>query len=344
MSAIRTAVVYLVCACLSGCSLVEFAVGEHRVDPVGVLKEELQLPAPDALGKREPTIMGKAIDVPKTIDLENYRLWLTSRTTGPNPARIWEVQTADERNEWMTFLIQRAEEHCDYHKAAIIASHSTVNGMFGVAATVLGGSGALVTGATAARVLSGLAGMVTGMRSQYNEVFYQNLIASAVVRRIDELRDAQRAALFDKIRDTNTADIKKYTVRHVVLDVNRYHYLCSFYVGLVALTDDKQRLAPLAQSLDAQINVTRDAIDRYKTEIKSAETAASTSDYAKERLKTLYASLSEMERQLRSLETQRAVAVAHGARVAPLSIEKPADKPADDKSPADAADAAKKGT
>lgn len=251
--------------------------------------------------------------------------------------RLTQVSQPDERDAWIAFLIERSTQQCDYHKAGIVATQSIVNGTMGATAGVLGGVGALVTGATAARIFSGSAGMVTGLRAQYNEVFYQNLISTAVVRKIDEMRNTKYASIKAQLGKP----MAEYSIHRAMLDIGEYHNACSFYAGLVALTDEKQRLKPLGDSLQLQITATKASIASLKADLDATETklGSATNTEIKtlhtDRIRELRQSLRDQDMHLRSLQNQLSIVGA--------STGKPEDGKEPDAPPANGADGANPG-
>lgn len=279
---------------VSACNLIEF----YRVEPLTIRAADLPK---NQAGEQIVEAPGGVL---RSVNLDSFKLKIGDATLGIN-----EVQTKEQRNAWISFLLNRSAEQCDYHQAAIITTQSAVNGIAGGTAGVLGGAGALVTGATAARILSGSAGAVTGLRAQYNEVVYQNLISTAVIRKIEELRAPKRA----DIKKAMEADIGRYNIHQALLDINEYHTLCSFHVGLVALTDDKQSLRPLTGSLEAQINSAKEAIEDLETRIdnelaKLANPSSQQASVSNARIEEWRRSIRDQEAIRRSAQNQLSIA------------------------------------
>lgn len=141
---------------------------------------------------------------------------------------------ADEncRNRLMDHLIMLSDQRCAGHKAAIEATAAGTNFGFSAITTLLGGAGAIVTGADAARALAGAAGATSGVHANWNESIYQKNVATAIVAKIDANR---KGILRDMITVRNDKGVI-YTVDAMLADIYRYHDSCSFYSGLMSLS------------------------------------------------------------------------------------------------------------
>ncbi|MCP5242923.1 MAG: hypothetical protein H6940_05740 [Burkholderiales bacterium] len=56
----------------------------------------------------------------------------------------------------------------------------------GTLTTALGGAGAIVTGAEAARILAGLAGIASGTRAELNQAIFESVATSVIVPAIQK--------------------------------------------------------------------------------------------------------------------------------------------------------------
>lgn len=142
------------------------------------------------------------------------------------------VADANCRNRLMDHLIMLSDQRCSGHKAAIEATAAGTNFGFSSVTTLLGGVGAIVTGADAARALAGAAGATSGVHANWNESIYQKNVATAIVAKIDANR---KGILRDMITVRNDKSVV-YTVDAMLADIYRYHDSCSFYSGLMSLS------------------------------------------------------------------------------------------------------------
>jgi hypothetical protein len=87
------------------------------------------------------------------------------------------------RNRFQDYLLWRSEQQCQRHTASILATQSAVNFTLGSIATGLAGFAAIVT-APAASILAASSAGLSATKSQFNEEFYHQQVAPAVVRKI----------------------------------------------------------------------------------------------------------------------------------------------------------------
>ena len=87
------------------------------------------------------------------------------------------------RNRLQDYLLWRSEQQCQRHTASILATQSAVNFSLGSVATGLAGFAAIVT-APATSVLAASSAALSATKSQFNEEFYHQQVAPAVVRKI----------------------------------------------------------------------------------------------------------------------------------------------------------------
>lgn len=169
------------------------------------------------------------------------------------------------RDRLMDHLIMLSDQRCAGHKAAIEANAAGANFGFSTVTTLLGGAGAIVTGADAARALAGAAGATSGVHANWNESIYQKNVAAAIVGKIDDSRNA----LLQKMMVTRNNKDVVYTVDAMLGDIYRYHDSCSFYAGLMNLA--RNDTAPLTS------DALRGRIEGIRSQIKTNDDLAKTS-------------------------------------------------------------------
>lgn len=142
------------------------------------------------------------------------------------------------RDSLIDTIQRRSEKICAEHQASILANSSTANFTTGFISTGLSAVSAAVGGETIKTILSTSSSIVnaggTGIRAE----FYQNLLAAAIVKKISEVRAETLQAINQKQKDSSVAE---YGIDAALLDVEKYHKQCSFYIGLVELTDDADK-------------------------------------------------------------------------------------------------------
>lgn len=163
-------------------------------------------------------------------------------------SEIPKVKNTESRNELIARLLSRSNQTCEQHKGDIIATGSVVNLNTSLLATTLSGLGAIASG-VAARNLSAGSTIASAGRDQYNSNVYYGFITPAIVREIEKDRSAKLTSIKNHFKD----DLSNYPVNEAVSDVLQYHYACSFYNGLVLLTQDKAKYAPSYAELTLRI-------------------------------------------------------------------------------------------
>jgi hypothetical protein len=105
---------------------------------------------------------------------------------------------------------------------------------------VAGAVGALVTAATPARALSGVAGLFSATQGQVDNVFYQNTVKSAIIQKMDTVR----AALRQTINGYDKDEISKYSYEDLMADLTQYHQNCAFVAGIKNIPRDTDQFTP----------------------------------------------------------------------------------------------------
>ncbi len=180
----------------------------------------------------------------------------------------------DYRNRLQDYVERISDDVCNQHKGDILAVASSWNGGLGGLTTILGGLGAIFTGATTTRVLAGSAGITNAIRSDINENVFYNNFATAIVRQIDAQRKQKLLEIIPR-RNSTTDD---YSVDAALRDIAEYHNLCSFYEAVAALATDTRRPAT-ADELKGRIEALRDQADKNSkriTELQATPNAVET--------------------------------------------------------------------
>lgn len=180
-------------------------------------------------------------DKPKPIkDLKNLSLLFVPTQGDIEPAYKKAVNSRTDRNRLQFDIIRRSNEICEVHQGKILANQAILNFSTGLTSTVLSGISAVLGGETAKTALSTASAAVGATGAEANANFYQNLLATAILKKINEIR----ATEYDRILTEQTKEPDAYPVSQAVLDVAIYHAKCSFFVGVTALaSDDDERLS-----------------------------------------------------------------------------------------------------
>jgi hypothetical protein len=143
------------------------------------------------------------------------------------------------RNRFLAALVARSNLICSQTEAQIVGTNDLINFSLGETTTILAGAGALVTGLTSAKILSGSAAITNATRSQVNEVFYENALKAAIVQKINGLRADKLAQIAPAAIDKATGlpvPLTKFSTEDMLNAVQEYHNTCSFYAGITGLT------------------------------------------------------------------------------------------------------------
>ncbi len=111
----------------------------------------------------------------------------------------------------------------------------TTNFLLDATTTISSDAGAIIGGG-AARTYSGSAGIVNGVRSEFDQAYYSRKISGLIALGID----ARRKELHDKMKLKHGFDISDYTVEEAVSDAILYHGACSMDSGLDTVAETRQ--------------------------------------------------------------------------------------------------------
>jgi hypothetical protein len=131
------------------------------------------------------------------------------------------------RNQVQERIRAASDNRCNLYKAYMKNLHTRINFLMGATTTILGGAGAIVGGA-AARTYAGAAGVVSGVRSEFDQAYYSRKTFGLVATGIDKRREE----LHNKMKKKRKYDIADYTVEEAVSDAILYHGACSMDSGL----------------------------------------------------------------------------------------------------------------
>lgn len=168
--------------------------------------------------------------VPETIavDLDEFKL------PGEENLAFTEAKNSEKsRNELQSAILRRSERACENHKASIYTNAAIFNVSTGFLTSALAGAGAIVTGQTATSILAGGAALTNSTRSLVNEEVYQQMISSAIIAEIDQIRKTSLEEIYTK----RIQDITIYTIEDAILDAEQYNNSCSFYHGIASLVE-----------------------------------------------------------------------------------------------------------
>jgi AraC-like DNA-binding protein len=138
------------------------------------------------------------------------------------------------RNRIQERLMAASQEACNSYKDGLRKVDSAANFALGSLTTILGGISPLFSGSS--DVFGALAGVSSGIRSEFNTTFFQNLSLHVITRGIDSRRDIRLA----NIRLQQRQQITTYNVTAAVVDAIKFHNDCSLNAGLEEASDALQ--------------------------------------------------------------------------------------------------------
>jgi hypothetical protein len=135
---------------------------------------------------------------------------------------------SEDRNRIQDRVILASNALCEEYKTVLKRKQSHVNFYSGAAAVVFGAAGGVIGGARAAKNLSSLSAISSGVGAEYNEDFYSSLTAHLVANGIDKRRDG----ILEAIQEARKKGIEEYTLEGAIADAITYHGACSLIGGL----------------------------------------------------------------------------------------------------------------
>lgn len=184
-------------------------------------------------------------------------------------------------------LVWASESACADYLSNVRRSFTGTNLNLGGATTLFGALGSVLTSVDATRIFSGAAAVASGLRAEYNDVYFSSQAFELVSKAIRSVREKT----IKNIRDNRAnKGIREYTLDGAVADALRYHASCNVMAGLEeaseAVTRDRdpglKRLSELLQDAGAGVNV---ALGTAAIDTSSLPSAAQSC----QRLKTLAA-------------------------------------------------------
>ena len=174
----------VLCAALNGCQGVQGLNGQYTVDVViGENTGDARIAEPGTMitfDVHRHCMPGQGLDPQGKCGTPVIRYFSTEGGLQPREQALL-------RNRFQDYLIWRSEQQCQRHTASILATQSAVNFTLGSIATGLAGFAAIVT-APAAGIMAASSAALSATKSQFNEEFYHQQVAPAVVRKIISIR------------------------------------------------------------------------------------------------------------------------------------------------------------
>jgi hypothetical protein len=132
------------------------------------------------------------------------------------------------RNQIQDRLIWASNELCEDYKSRLKQKHARFNFFSGSGATLLGAAGSLIGHAATARVFSGLAATVTGIRAEYNQDYYADSAAHLITKAIG----IRRSRMLSEFESKRVKPVAEYSLERSIADAINYHGACSLIGAL----------------------------------------------------------------------------------------------------------------
>lgn len=139
------------------------------------------------------------------------------------------------RNRLQDSMIAKSNYLCELYKDRLRLGRAQVNFSLAGLATGAAAASAIVTGPLAGDILAGTAAVLTGVRSEYNDVYFEQLSIQIVTKGIDSRRKTILREI-EKSRENNPG-VNIYTAQRAVADAMQYHVSCSVTVALEEASD-----------------------------------------------------------------------------------------------------------
>lgn len=175
------------------------------------------------------------------------------------------------RNRIQDRLLAASEQRCDVYKNYLRRLDGSESFLFGGLATVLGGAGAIVTAKDGARILSGSAGVMSGLSAEAKAQIFANLASSVIVPGIEKARQD----VLKDIMAKRCHSVATYTLELAMRDAMRFHGACSMDSGIATAGSSLQ--ATKAPGLAAMKDALNTIKDIQKTAAQIAQGVKDTS-------------------------------------------------------------------
>jgi len=154
----------------------------------------------------------------------------TKFTLDPTSISVNPYSTAVvyRRNELQDRLIAASNQRCSTYIRILASSKSVTDMTWGSFATFLSGAASVTTPASAARVLAAGSTFSSGVMSQYDQNYFQNLSIMVISAGITR----QRQAILERILKEQKNDLTIYSINRAVADALTYHAACNIISGL----------------------------------------------------------------------------------------------------------------
>ncbi|WP_423907282.1 hypothetical protein [Candidatus Spongiihabitans sp.] len=168
------------------------------------------------------------------------------------------------RNALLQEIITISDRVCAAHHVSVIASGDALNIGTGVAATLFSAVSMAINPASTKTALTAASTISNSVRSITNEEVYAKAVATTIVKATNTAREKQLAKIDTGMQKKYT----EYTVQQGLRDIFNYHNKCSFYFGILEITEaleqrklTKAEIMGKLQSIENALDVTNRSAD-----------------------------------------------------------------------------------
>lgn len=222
----------VLCAIVSSLGVIGCASDVFRNGTEGALRERITTTSANPLFAQDPL---ETINLIALIDPDAGKLAFDR----DRPIDDAELERAIERfyllpnrearrNRIVDRMMAASEQRCTVYKNYLKRVETYQGFITGVFTTVLGAAGGMSTVASSSRVLSGLAGISSGIGAELKSDFFADTAALVIVPGIEQRREV----IEHTVRGRFGSSISTYTLEAALQDGLRYHGACSLLAGL----------------------------------------------------------------------------------------------------------------
>jgi len=132
------------------------------------------------------------------------------------------------RNRVQERILAASNQRCGEYKKFLKQFDSGTNFFLGSLTTAVAGAGAIFSATSTVRALSGAAAIISGVRSEFNQVYF----SSQAIQVLSAGFDSKRKELYENMLKNRPNNMTKYPVEAAVKDAVEYHENCSLLAGL----------------------------------------------------------------------------------------------------------------
>lgn len=179
------------------------------------------------------------VDMVRTSVIDKQRENFIERMDAADKNSAYLEYLRVRRNEVQALILTSSDAACDLYKRRLNGLFSNSNFGFGTLATTAGGLGAIFTNADAARALSGVAGITSGVRAEWNDAYFRNQVVEVLTKAIDIAKKKKR----DEIQRRSVQITYDYNMQQAINDAIDYNSKCTLIAGLQETSESLQTVS-----------------------------------------------------------------------------------------------------